>query len=69
MVVGGIVLSVLAAIALTRVVASLLYGVSPTDPATFVAIAALLLAVAGLAMYLPARRAARADPMVVLRGE
>ena len=53
----------------TRVSSSLLFGVSPTDPATFAAVAGLLVAVAAAAGYLPARRAARVDPAVVLRAE
>jgi ABC-type lipoprotein release transport system permease subunit len=51
------------------VLASQLYGVSATDPATFAALAALVLAVAALASWLPARRATRVDPMVALRQE
>ena len=47
----------------------LLYGLSPTDPLTFAAIAGLLVAVTLVASYLPARRASRLDPMTALRGE
>jgi ABC-type antimicrobial peptide transport system permease subunit len=57
----------LAALALSRVLKTLLHGVSPTDPATFAAAGLLLLAVAALASLLPARRAARLDPVVILR--
>jgi putative ABC transport system permease protein len=64
---AGLLIGVGGALALTRLLASLLYGVSPTDPLTFAAIAAILLAAAALATYIPARRATRADPMVVLR--
>jgi putative ABC transport system permease protein len=65
----GLLIGVAAAVALTRLVASLLYETSPTDPVTFVAIAALLLSAAAAATYVPARRATRADPMIVLRTE
>ncbi|UCD74300.1 MAG: ABC transporter permease [Phycisphaerales bacterium] len=65
----GIVLGLAVALGCTRVLSTLLYGVSPYDPLTFAAIAFLLLAVALLACYIPARRAARVDPMIALRYE
>jgi putative ABC transport system permease protein len=57
------------AVALTRAVRGLLHGVSPTDVPTFLAVGLVMTAVASLASYLPARRAARVDPMVALRTE
>lgn len=69
MAVGGVVLGLLAALGLTRLLTGMVYGVSTTDPTTFAAIAALLIAVALLACYLPARRATRVDPLVALRYE
>lgn len=66
---AGIAAGVVAALALTRFLASMLFGISTTDPITFLAIALLIVAVAVLASYVPARRAARVDPMVALRAE
>ena len=65
----GIVLGITGAVALTRYMASLLHGITATDPLTFVAISLLLSAVSLLASYIPARRATRVEPMVALRYE
>jgi putative ABC transport system permease protein len=65
----GVAAGVLGAIAAARVMSGLLYGVTATDPATFVAISLLLAIVAMLACYLPARRAAKVEPMAALRCE
>ncbi len=65
----GVVVGLVAAVGLTRFMSSLLHGVEPTDPATLGAVAALLVAVASLASYLPALRASRTDPLEALRFE
>jgi putative ABC transport system permease protein len=65
----GVVAGLIGAFGLTRVMASLLFNVRPDDPVTFLAISLLLVAVAFLACYLPARRAARVNPIEALRAE
>jgi predicted permease len=66
---SGIALGLASAFALTRVMRSMLVGVAPTDPATFAAVALLFCAIAALACWLPARRAAGLDPITALRDE
>jgi ABC-type antimicrobial peptide transport system permease subunit len=63
----GLVIGSAGSFAASRLIASLLYGVQPTDPLTFLSMVTILLSVAGFAGYLPARRASRTDPMVALR--
>lgn len=65
----GLLTGVLGALALTRFLSTLLYGVEPTDSSTFAVVILLLLAAAAAASYIPARRAARIDPVIALRHE
>jgi putative ABC transport system permease protein len=65
----GVAAGSLAALALTRTISGLLFGVRPADPVTFGAVALLLAAVAVIACYVPARRATQVDPMTALRSE
>jgi putative ABC transport system permease protein len=65
----GVAIGIAGAVVLTRTLRSFLFGLSPTDPLTFAAVALLLMLVGLLACYVPARRAARVDPMEALRYE
>ncbi|HEU4630001.1 MAG TPA: ABC transporter permease [Gemmatimonadaceae bacterium] len=69
LVVAGLALGLAGAFALTRLMGSLLYGVAPTDPATYAGVAAVLVGTAAVASWLPARRATRVDPIIALRAE
>lgn len=69
LVIIGIVVGLIAAFALTRVMSTLLFGVTATDPVTFTLISLLLVAVAALASYIPARRATKVNPIIALRYE
>jgi putative ABC transport system permease protein len=66
---AGVAIGIAAALVLTREMQSLLFDVSPFDPATLAAVAGVLCLVALVACYVPARRAARVDPMTALRHE
>jgi ABC-type antimicrobial peptide transport system permease subunit len=65
----GVGIGVLGAFGLTRLIASQLFGVRPTDPTTFIVVALALIGVAALATFIPAMRATRVDPVVALRDE
>ena len=65
----GLAVGLVGALALTRFMSTLLFGVTPTDPVTFVGVSALLIAAAAVASYLPARRATRVDPIIALRAD
>jgi putative ABC transport system permease protein len=66
---AGVAAGLVAAIAAVRAIAAYLYGVEPTDPLTFAGVALALIAVGGLACYVPARRATRVDPIAAMRAE
>jgi putative ABC transport system permease protein len=66
---AGVAMGIAGACGVTRLISGFLFGVSPTDPITFAAVALLLVGVSALACCIPARRAMRLDPMVALRHE
>jgi putative ABC transport system permease protein len=65
----GVAIGLAGSFGVTRLMRTLVFGVSTTDPATFVGLSAFLVVVAALASYLPARQAAKTDPMVALRAD
>jgi putative ABC transport system permease protein len=67
--IAGVIVGTLGAFGLTRLMRSLLYGVSPMDPAILIVVATILIAVSGIACFIPARRAIRTDPAITLRSE
>jgi ABC-type antimicrobial peptide transport system permease subunit len=69
LVLTGTVLGLLLALTLARVLKSLIYDVSPADPLTFGSVGLMVIAIAVLACYIPARKATKADPMIALRAE
>jgi ABC-type antimicrobial peptide transport system permease subunit len=66
---AGMLAGLVAALGLTRLMERLLYGVNPADPASYAAVSLLIAAIASFALWLPARRAARVDPLEALRSE
>ncbi len=66
---GGVLAGVVMSLALTQLIESQLFGVRPADPATMASVVTLMIAVAAAAAYLPARRAARVDPVAALRSQ
>ena len=69
LVLSGVAAGTFAALFVSRTLTKMLFSVTPTDPATFAAVAGVLVAVALFAAYLPARRATRVDPIIALRAE
>ena len=67
--IAGTVIGMAGALALTRVLQNMLYEIKPNDPGTFVCVAILLMLAALAACYIPARQAAKSDPMIALRNE